>query len=466
MLYAGRLIMKIIICGAGQVGSSIAKQLAAEENDVTIVDKSEELLERISETLEVNTIAGHASHPDVISRAGGEDADMLIAVTSSDETNMVACQIAHSLFRIPSRIARVRNQSYLAYQWKDLYRLEHMPIDVIISPEIEVAQAIIRRLHVPGATDMIPYADGHVKVVAVQCMSSCPVLNLPMRIIKERASRLKLTILGIVHDNKFIIPRSDTILSLNDEVYFVTDNKDLLRCMSLFGHEEKEARRILIFGGGNIGTYIAKSLEDEETDVRVKIVELNKKRAHDIAHHFQKTTVIHGNSLDQELLKEANVNLVETVIAVTNNDEVNVLSSLLAKRSGAQRCITLANNTSYMPLLGNLGIDVTVNPRETTISTILQHIRRGKIRGVHTIHDGDAEIIEAEATESSPLIGKPIEMIELPEGVMFGAIIRRRELIIPDSDTTIQQSDRIIVVALTQKVKKVEQIFSTNLEFF
>lgn len=458
--------MKIIICGAGMVGSSIARQLAAEENDVTVVDQSEELIARINETLEVNTIVGHASHPDIINRAGGKDADMMIAVTSSDETNMVACQIAHSLFRIPSRIARVRNQSYLAYQWKDLYRLEHLPIDVIISPEIEVAQAIIRRLHVPGATDMIPYANEQVKVIAVQCPASCPVINLPMRIIRERASRLKLNILGIVHKNQFILPAPDTVLAIGDEVFFATDNKDLQRCMALFGHAEREARRILIFGGGNIGTYIAKALESEETDIRVKVVELDKAQAQKIANSFEKTTVIQGSSLDQELLKEANVNLVETVIAVTNDDEVNVLSSLLAKRSGAQRCITLANNISYIPLLGSLGIDVTVNPRETTVSTILQHIRRGKIRGVHTIHDGAAEIIEAEATESSPLIGKRIDMIQLPEGVTFGAIIRQNEMIIPEPETVIQQNDHIIVVALTHMVKKVEQIFSTNLEFF
>jgi trk system potassium uptake protein TrkA len=458
--------MKILICGAGQVGRSIARQLSVEENDVTVIDQSEELLSRISESLEVSTVLGHASHPDVIQKAGGADAEMMIAVTSSDEVNMVACQIAHSLFRIPSRVARVRNQSYLSHRWQDLYRLDHMPIDMIISPEIEVAQAIIRRLNVPGATDMIPYAGGKVKVIAVQCLANCPVLNLPMRIIGERASQLKMNILGVVHEDKFMLPKPDTVLSLGDEVYFVTSIDDQQRCMSLFGHEEKAARRVLIFGGGNIGTYIAQRLEESDVDVNVKVLEYNRKRAEEIANKLEKATVIYGSSLDQELLREAHVNLVETVIAVTNDDEVNVLSSLLAKRSGAQRAIALVNNASYMPLLGNLGIDVTVNPRETTVSTILQHIRRGKIRGVHTIHDGDAEIIEAEIIDDTPLVGKPIGMIELTAGVMVGGVVRQKKLLKPDPERTLHAGDRIIVVAMTQNVKEVEKIFSKQADIF
>lgn len=458
--------MKIIVCGAGQVGSSIAKQLASEENDVTVVDQSRSLVARISETLEVRTVLGHASHPDVIARAGGADAEMLIAVTSSDETNMVASQVAHSLFRIPSRIARVRNQSYLDPKWKDLYRLEHMPIDVIISPEIEVGEAIIRRLHVPGASDMIPYADGLIKVVAVQCPARCPVINLPIRVVRERARNLKMQILGIVHNNNFLVPEPDTVLGIGDEVYFVAEDSDIQRCMSLFGHDEKEARRLLILGGGNIGQYIAEKLEAEDHDIRIKIIEYNQQRAEEIASTLNNTTVLCGSALDQAILVEANVNLVETVIAVTNDDEVNVLASLLSKRFGAQRCITLVNNASYAPLLGNLGIDVTVNPRETTVSTILQHIRRGKIRGVHAIHDGAAEIIEAEAIETSPLIGKSLGMLELPKGVVIGAMLRRNEVLFPDLSQTIQKNDRFIIMAKTKAVKQVEQIFSVSSDIF
>ena len=458
--------MKVIICGAGQVGSSIARQLSAEDNDVTVIDVAEELIGRISEALEVRTIHGHAAYPDVIKRAGGADADMFIAVTSSDETNMVACQVAHSLFRIPTRVARIRHQSYLDPQWKDLFRVEHMPIDVIISPEVEVAEAIIRRLHVPGAADMIPYADGKLKVVAVHCEINCPVINLPVHVIRQRAHKLKMKILGLMHKNQFIIPTDDTILAAGDEVYFVADSNDVKRVMALFGHEEKAARRICIIGGGNIGTYIAQKLEQEDSTLRIKLIESDRARAQEIAAQLEHTTVICGDGLNQDVLMEANVNLAETLIGVTNNDEVNVLASLLAKRSGCQRAITLVNNASYMPLLGNVGIDVTVNPRETTVSTILQHIRRGKIRGVHTIHDGVAEIIEAEAIETSPLIGKSIEMIDLPPGIILGAIMRGDTVVIPQPDTVIHQNDRIIILTLVKAVKKVEQIFSVSLEFF
>jgi trk system potassium uptake protein len=458
--------MKVIICGAGQVGSSIARQLALEDNDVTIIDLSEELIGRIGESMEVQTVLGHASHPDVLNRAAAADADMLIAVTSSDETNMVACQIAHSLFRIPMRVARIRHQSYLNPQWKDLYRLEHLPIDVIISPEIEVAEAIIRRLHVPGAADMIPYADGKLKVIAVHCQMNCPVINLPMHVIRQRTQNLKMRIMGIVHAGHFHIPTDNMILSPGDEVYFVADDADVRRSMALFGHEEKAARRICIIGGGNIGLYIAQQLEQEDHGLRIKLIEYDRARAEEVAALLENTTVICGDGLNQEVLLEANVNLAETVIGVTNDDEVNVLSCLLAKRTGCQRAITLVNNASYVAMLGNLGIDVTVNPRETTVSTILQHIRRGKIRGVHTIHDGAAEIIEAEAVETSPLIGKSLSMIELPKDIMIGAILRDGAVVIPNDSTIIEENDRIIILATTKAVKKVEQIFSVRLEFF
>jgi len=313
---------------------------------------------------------------------------------------------------------------------------------------------------------MIPYANGRIKVVAVQCMARCPVINLPMRIVRERARNLKMQILGVVHNDQFMIPEPDTILAIGDEVYFVAEEADITKSMALFGHEEKEARRILIFGGGNIGKFIAEKLEEESNDIRIKIIEFDRARAEETAAGLNRTTVLCGSALDHSVLMEANVNMVETVIAVTNDDEVNVLASLLSKRFGAQRCITLVNNTSYSPLLGNLGVDVTVNPRETTVSTILQHIRRGKIRGVHTIHDGAAEIIEAEAIETSPLIGKALGLLDLPKGVAVGAILRRNEVLIPDENSVIQQNDRIIIMATTRAVKKVEQIFSVSTDFY
>jgi trk system potassium uptake protein TrkA len=455
--------MKVIVCGAGEVGSTIAKQLSAEDNHVTVIDQSEALVRNIADTMDVRAIHGHASHPEIIERAGGADADMLVAVTNNDETNMVCCQIAHTLFKIPVKIARLRHQSYLDPEWKELYRLDHMPIDVVISPEIEVAEAIIRRLHVPGATDMIPYANDVLKLISVQCTSQCPVINLPLKLIKQRNSgNLRMSLMGIVHKNKFHLPHDERILHTGDEIFFLAHSDDVSRAMTLFGHEEKEARRVMIMGGGNIGLTVAKMLEEEDSGVRLKLIELNKARAENAANELPDITVLNGSGLDQEVLNEANINLVETLIAVTNDDKVNVISSLLAKRLGAQRAITLVNSSSYAPLLDNLGIDVTVNPRETTVSTILQHIRRGKIRGVHAIHDGVAEVMEVEAVKGSPLIGKTIAAVEFPAEAQIGAVVRGKGVFLPDSEKLIQENDRVVVLSMTKSVRQVENILSRN----
>ena len=453
--------MKVIVCGAGEVGSTIAKQLAAEDNHVTVIDHSESLVRSIGEKMDVSAVHGHASHPEVIERAGGEEADMLIAVTNNDETNMVCCQMAHSLFKVPIKIARLRHQSYLNPHWKELYRLDHMPIDAIISPETEVAEAIIRRLHVPGATDMIPYSDGLLKLISVQCTNNCPVLNLPLRLIEQRISgQLRMSLMGVVHKNKLHLPNAERTLQVGDEIFFVAHSDDVNRCMALFGHDEKEARRVLVLGAGNIGLTVAKRLSEEDNGTRVKIIELDPKRAEHIAMELEGLTVLQGSGLSQSVLSDANINMVETVIAVTNDDKVNVISSLLAKRLGAQRAITLVNSTSYEPLLDNLGIDVTVNPRETTVSTILQHIRRGKVRGVHAIHDGVAEVLEVEAIKGSPIIGKTIKMIELPSDALIGAFVHKNEVILPDSEQAIQENDRVIVLSMTKSVRKVEELLS------
>lgn len=453
--------MKVIICGAGVVGNTIASQLSAENNHVTVIDHSEELVRSIADTMDVSAICGHASHPEVLQRAGGEDADMLIAVTNTDETNMVCCQIAHTLFKIPIKVARLRHQSYLDPHWQDLYRLDHMPIDVIISPEVEIAEAIIRRLHVPGATDMTPYAGGMLKLISVNCTNNCPVINLPLKIIKERSSgQLRMSLMGIVNKNKFHLPHDERILQSGDEVFFLAHYEDVGRSMALFGHEEKEARRVLLLGGGNIGRIVAERLSEEDNGIKIKLIELDKERATEIATKLDEVTVLHGSGLSKEVLAEANVNMVETIIAVTNDDKVNVIASMLAKRLGAQRAITLVNSSSYAPLLDDLGIDVTVNPRETTVSTILQHIRRGKIRGVHAIHDGIAEVMEIEVNKGSPLIGKTVSMIDLPSDAIIGAIVSKNEMMLPDSETPIREKDHIIILSMTKSVKKVEHFFS------
>lgn len=458
--------MKIIICGAGQVGASIAHHLASEDNDVTVIDTDETLIEKIRDTLDVTTIVGYASHPAVLERANAEETDMIIAVTRHDEVNMVACQVAHSLFNVPMKIARIRNQNYLEPEWSDLYRADHMPIDVIISPEVEVARAILRRLHEPGAIDMIPFVDGRLKAIEVRCMLDCPVLGLPLSLVMRRASILKMSIVGVLQKDEFLLPRPDLVLNAGDDVFFIADNQDVRAALELFGHEEKEARRVVILGGGNVGLYIAQDLERTDPNTRVKIIEYSKKRAEEIVGRLNRTVVINGSGLDKEILLESNVEMADTFISVTNDDEVNILGALLAKRHGAKRDITLVNNNSYVPLLPNLGIEITINPRETTISSILQHVRRGKIRAVHSIRDGMAEIIEAEALDTSPILGKSIGMLELPEGVLVGAILRQDEVIIPDEQTVIQEHDRLVILAITEQIRKVEKILSVSLDFF
>ncbi|NQV81360.1 MAG: Trk system potassium transporter TrkA [Alphaproteobacteria bacterium] len=458
--------MRIIVCGAGLVGSSIARQLASENNDVTIVDQSPETIQKMNESLDVRAIEGYASHPDVLEQAGARDAEMIVAVTQNDEINMVACQVAHSLFETPTKIARIRAQTYLDPAWQNLFSRNHMPIDVIISPEIEVARAITSRLNVPGATDMVSFVDDKVRVVAVSIGENCPIIDTPLRQLTELFPDLHMRIVGIVRREGIITPGGDDQILVGDEVYFTVDTKQVQRAMAAFGHEEKEARRIVVIGGGNIGLFVSKQIIDEIPDIRIKLIEVNRERAERVADQLERAVVIYGDSLSAEILAEANVKEADAVIAVTNDDQVNILSSLLAKREGAVRATTLVNNMDYGPLVRSLGIDAVVNPRAITVSRILQHIRRGRIRAVHSVRDGMAEIIEAETLDTSPLSGKSLQDVNLPAGVIIGALARGDEIIIPRGDTVIETGDRVIVFATRDMVKKVEKLFAVRLDFF
>ncbi len=458
--------MEIIVCGAGQVGASIARQLAAEANDVTVIDHDQEIAHRLADSVDLRCLVGNASHPDVLEGAGAKTADMIVAVTHSDEVNMVACQVAHSLFDVPEKIARVRHQSYLNPSWADLFSRDHMPIDLIISPEIEVAHAIERRLQVPGALDMVPFGDGRLRLIGVRCGEGCPVINTPLRQLTELFPELNIVVLAITRNGRLIVPRGDDQMLVGDEIYFVSDARHVARSMAVFGHEESEARRLAIIGGGNIGLFLARSLEAGHHGFTIKIVELDRERAQFLAEQLGHTTVIHGDALDGEILREINVGLAEAVIAVSNDDEVNILASLLAKQAGCRTAMSLVNNPSYGPLMGSLGVDVAVSPRESTVSTILQRIRRGRILAVHSIRDGAAEIVEAEALETSPLVGKPLNEIKLPNGLLVGAILRGDEVVIPRGTTTIRPRDRVVMLAASGAVRKLEQLFSVRLEYF
>ena len=458
--------MKVIVCGAGQVGFSIARHLALENNDVIVIDQSPDLVHRIGDTLDVQGIIGHAARPDVQEQAGAADADMIIAVTYADEVNMVACQVAHSLFDVPSKIARVRHQSYLNPVWANLFAREHMPIDVIISPEIEVARAVARRLEVPGAFEMIPLADDMVKLLGVRITEDCPIVNTPLRQLTQLFPDLNIVVVGIMREETPIVPTGEDKILPGDEVYFVVDSSQLLRAMAAFGHEEQEARRLLILGGGNIGLLLAQNIEDSHPWVNAKVIESNVERAEMVASQLNRTIVIQGDVLDSELLEEANISATDTVVAVTNDDETNILSSLLAKRFGSQRTITLINKTTYESLVTSLGIDVVVSPRNITVSTILQHIRRGRIHSVHTLREGFGELIEAEALETSSLVGPPLREVKLPPGVLLGALVRDGNVICPRGSTVVEPKDRVILFAATEAVRKVEQFFSVRLEYF
>lgn len=458
--------MKVIVCGAGQVGYNIARHLSQEDNDVTVLDQSAELVRRIADSLDVQGLVGHAAHPDSLERAGAADADMLIAVTYADEINMVACQVAHSLFGVPTKIARIRHQSYLDPAWSNLFSRDNMPIDVVISPEIEVARSVTRRLQVPGALEMIPLADDRVRLIGVRCELTCPLVNTPIRQLTQLFPDLNIVIVGLNRNGRAIVPTSDDQMLPGDEAYFVVDTAHVARAMAAFGHEEREARRLLIFGGGNIGLFLAQEIERDYDWVNAKIIEMSPERAEDVAARLAKTVVLKGDVLDTDILEEAGVATAETVVAVTNDDETNILSALLAKRHGAQRTIALVNKTTYGPLMSTLGIDVVVNPRNITVSTILQHVRRGRIHSVHTLQEGFGELIEAEALETSPLVGSPLREINLPQGVLIGAIVRDGQVISPRGNTVVQAGDRVILFAAAEAVRKVEKMFSVQLEFF
>jgi trk system potassium uptake protein TrkA len=458
--------MKVIVCGAGQVGYNIARYLAGAGNDVTVIDQRPELTQKIGESLDIQAITGFASHPEVLEQAGAEDAEVLIAVTHADEVNMVACQVAHSLFNVPTKIARVRHQSYLQSRWQDLFRREHLPIDVIISPEQEVARAVVRRLEVPGATEVTPFADDRVRLIATRCGPECPILDTPLRQLTFLFPDLHLTCVGITRGDRFFIPTGDDHLIAGDEVYAVVETSHIPRAMRAYGHEERIAERIVIAGGGNVGLFLAQQLETSRPQVSVTMIERNPERARFVADKLARTVVLNGDARDPEIHEEANLRSAEAIVCVTNDDEVNIMTALLAKRLGSPQALTLVNNNAYAPLLGSLAVDVMINPRETTVSSILQHVRRGRIKSAHTLRDGEAEAFEAEALETSPLVGETLDEARLPSGVIIGAILRDDELIVPRADTVIRPRDRVIVVARAALVKKVEKLFAVRLDYF
>ena len=458
--------MKVIICGAGQVGWQIARHLASEKNDVTIIDSNQDLVDRATNTLDVKGVSGFASYPNVLSSAGAEDADMIIAATHSDEVNMVTCQVAHSIFDIPRKIARLRSQSYLDAIYSDLYRRDHLPIDVVISPELEVAEAALKRLSFPNAFESENFLDNNAKLLGLHIEENCPVVNTPLRQLTDLFFSLRVIVVGVRRQGVLFAPSAGDQLFCSDEVYLMCHSYDANRTMDVFGKSQGEQDRVILIGGGNVGLRIAKTLEMSENRVRAKIIEADRSRAEFAAGSLERTIVLNGDGLDSELLEEANVSKTDAILAITDDDKTNMLAAVRAKSRGCKKAIALINDPTMSALMEPLGIDAYINPRSTTVSSILRHIRHGKVRNVYSIGDAEAEIIEAQVMSTSPIAGSRIGDIDFPEGVIVGGILKDDEMLKPDSGSKIEEGDIIALFVLSKDIPEVERLLQVTIDYF
>jgi trk system potassium uptake protein len=458
--------MKVIICGAGQVGWQIGRHLSGENNDVTIIDVNADLVRRASDTLDVQGIVGFASYPDVLERAGARDADMIIAATHSDEVNMVTCQVAHSIFGITRKIARLRSQSYLDAIYADLYRRDHLPIDVVISPEMEVAEAALQRLAAPATFDTESFMNGRAQLLGMALDEDCPVLNTPLRQLNELFSTLRTIVVGVRREERLFAPDAGDQLFAGDQVYAFTHIEDVNRTLEIFGKKTKKQERVVIVGGGNVGLAVARALEARTDRIRVKMIERDIAVAERAADMLERTIVLNGDGMDMDLLTEAAIDRADAILAVTDDDKTNLLVAVRAKQAGALMAIALVNDPTLAPLMGPLDVDAYINPRATTVSSILRHIRHGKVRGVYSIGDAEAEMIEAQVLSTSPLAGRMVRDVEFPEGVLVGAIMKGEKVMKPTGDLRIDAGDVIAIFAMASDVPEVERLLQVSIDFF
>lgn len=457
--------MKIIILGAGQVGSSLAAELASEANDITVVDVDAVKLRVLGDRLDIRTVQGRASLPTVLRQAGADDADMLIAVTSSDETNMIACQVAYSLFRTPTKIARIRESAYLTHN--SLFSNEAVPVDVLISPEQAVTTYIKRLIQHPGALQVLDFAEGKVQLVAVRAYHGGPLVGQELRYLRQHMPGVDTRVAAIFRRDRPITPQGDTLIEADDEVFFIAASQDIRAVMSELRRVEKKNKTVMIAGGGNIGERLAEALESR---YRVKIIENNRARADFLSQNLDQTIVLYGSASDRELLVDENIEEVDIFCAVTNDDEANIMSSLLAKRLGARRVMALINNPAYVDLVQGGQIEIAISPSLATIGTLLTHVRRGDIVNVYSLRRGAAEAIEIIAhgdTRSSKVVGRAISDIKLPPGTTIGAVVRRDEVLIAHDSTVIESDDHVILFVIDKKhIRDVERLFQVGLTFF
>ena len=452
--------MNIIICGAGRVGFTIAKLLTEQNHSITVVDQSSEDIKKINDSLDVKAIVGKATLPSVLENANTKEADMIIAVTKNDEINMLICQIAYSIFKVPKKIARIRSQDYLNPKFSKLYNKENLPIDVIISPEVEIAKSIQRKLESPGALDNVPFAENKIRLLEIFIEENCPIANIKLNELTKKFPKLNANILGVVRDEKFIFLKKNDLMKVNDKAYLTINSIQMKETLNAFGHDEKISNNILIIGGGNIGFNLAKNIEQSFEDARLKIIEKDKERAEFIANELNNTIVINGNGLDEDILAEVNLEDVETVIALTSDDEDNLMASVLVEKfSKDKRTMALINKPNYSLLQSSLKIDDLIDPRMTTVSSILKHVHKGSIETAYTILNGEYEVIEAEIIETSELINKELKNSNLPDEIRIGAVLRKNEIIIPRSNFVFKNEDIVVFLAKRDQLSIVENMF-------
>ena len=458
--------MNIIICGAGRVGFAIAKILSEQGHSITVIDQSSEDIQKIDDTLDVKSIVGKATYPSILEKANASDSDMIIAVTRNDEINMLICQIAFSIFNVQKKIARIRSQDYLNPKFTKVYNKENLPIDVIISPEIEIAKSLQRKLEAPGALDNVPFADNKIRLLEILINEECSLRDIQLNELTMKFPKLNANILGVIREDKFVVLKKNDIMLKEDKAYVVINASQMKDTLNAFGHNEKISNKILIIGGGNIGFNLAKNLEESFDSTRVKIIEKNKERAELIASELNDTIVINGDALDEEVLLEANIEEAQTVLALTNDDEDNLMVSVLVEKFAKdkselndKRTMALINKPNYSLLQSSLKIDDFIDPRMNTVSSILKHVHKGTIENAYSILNGEYEIIEAEIIETSELINKELKNSNLPDEIRIGAILRGEDVIIPRSNFVFKKEDIVVLLAKKEFLNVVENMF-------
>jgi len=457
--------MKIIILGAGEVGGNLAQNLTKEASDITVVDSDADRLRELQDRFDIRTVRGHASHPDVMRQAGAEDADMLIAVTNSDEVNMVACQVAYSVFHTPTKIARIRSTGYLEHS--SIFRNEAMPVDFIVNPEKIVTDDIQRLIDNPGALQVMDFASGQVQLVGIKAYYGGPLVDQELKYLRQHMPTVDTRVAAIFRQNRPIMPEGNTVIEADDEVFFIAAANDIQAVMSEMRRTERPNRRIIIAGGGHIGQGLARALEHK---YGVRVIERSRQRCYELSETLDRAIVLAGDASDRELLLEENIEDTDVFCAVTNDDEANIMSSMLAKSLGAKKVITLINNPAYVDLIEGSDIDIAISPQQATLGSILTHIRRGDVVRVHSLRRGAAEAMEAIAhgdSNNSKVVGRQLQEIDLPRGTTIGAIVRGNDVIIAHDDVVVQNDDHLILFMVDKSlVSDVEKLFQAPFSFF